>query len=743
VSATDHAGNRRSQQISVTRIGAGSRRLTLLSGNRQRGALNAAVPKPLAIVALAQDGNPLAGIPVTFDVLRGTGSIGVDAAGTPAGQAPARNLVVTTDEAGRAQVWLTLGKQSGDAGNMVRASNAAVGEDVVFTASGDKGLPAFIRSDMGASQYGETSANTMEALSAIVTDADENRIAGVAVVFSVEEGDAAFVDAGGNKSRTLEVASDKNGIAAARPLLGVKPGLVRVSAKAVNPVNQALVSGASYQINVLQQQDGPTRFSGKVLSHTGTPLPGVRLSIGRTALSTTSDSTGFFTFDSQVPPGKLDLFIDGRTANVQTGQYPALHFEALAIRGQNNVLPHAIHLPPLLLSEAKVVGGDQDVTLRIPGFEGFEMVVKANSVTFPDGSKVGPLVISPVQQDKLPMVPPGGYNGFMAPAWTIQPSGTRFDPPLQVKVPNSLGLKPGETRELYQWDHDLATFAAMGRATVSEDGALLVSDPNSGLTKAGWGGSPNPPPDPNKCAPNSTKCPECKMKSADTCPTCVWDPQSPDDIWRDGAGGQWEASTPKQSTKNIFAKIGLPKIALKAKGSVFFGKTIRCCKESEKKEKAYLASAQVELEASAEGPIPGLSYSSFGLELGVFAKLKAAGAVNIATFKKDLCKGSPDYVPTLLGSGSVALTGELIGKAELSDFPYKVEATGGISGGRTWVFARPVTTYMSVTAYAKFEVVFNTRKYQMPIVSKTWSDQSVSSPEAESADIESAIGATQ
>lgn len=526
VSAIDQAGNRRSKVVEITRIGVGSDRLTLLAGNRQRGAVNAAVPKPLAIVALARDGNPLAGLPVTFDVLRGTGSIGLEPGAAPAGQAPARNLSVVTDEAGRAQVWLTLGKQSGEAGNMVRASNPSVGEDVVFTASGEKGVPSYIRADAGASQYGETSASSLEPLSAIVTDSEENRLPGATVVFRVEEGDAGFADANGNITASLQLTTDKNGMAAARPLLGARAGLVRVSASAVDPLSQSQVTGASYQINVLQQQDGPTRFSGKVLSHTGAPLAGVRLSIGRTALSATTDDTGFFTFDSQVPPGKLDLFIDGRTANVQTGQYPALHFEALAVRGQNNVLPHAIHLPPLLLSEAKIVGGDQDVTLRIPGFEGFEMVVKANSATFPDGSKVGPLVISPVQQDKLPMVPPGGYNGFMAPAWTIQPSGVRFDPPIQVKVPNSLGLKPGETRELYQWDHDLATFAPMGRATVSEDGALLVSDANSGLTKAGWGGSPNPPPDPNKCAPPSQKCADClvrKTLSGATCPTCEYD----------------------------------------------------------------------------------------------------------------------------------------------------------------------------------------------------------------------------
>ncbi|MDY7540477.1 hypothetical protein RGU72_19665 [Undibacterium sp. 5I1] len=381
-----------------------------------------------------------------------------------------------------------------------RAVFRSIAEDVVFTATAEKGIPAFVRADAGVNQYGETNASILEALSVIVTDSEENRLPNASVVFTIEEGDAIFIDANGNKNKTLTLSTDKNGMAAARPVTGTQAGLVLVTAQAMNPLTQTNISGATYQIQVLQQQDGPTQFSGKVLNHTGTPLSGVRVSIGRTSLDVTTDATGFFHFDDQVPPGKLDLFIDGRTADIKTNQYPALHFEALAVRGQNNVLPHAIYLPPLLMSQAKIVGGDQDVTLKIPGFEGFEMVVKANSVTFPDGSKVGPLVVSPVQQDKLPMVPPSGYSGFMAPAWTIQPSGTRFDPPIQVKIPNSINLKPGETREIYQWDHDLATFVAMGRATVSEDGALLISDSNSGVTKAGYSGqviSNRTPSDPN------------------------------------------------------------------------------------------------------------------------------------------------------------------------------------------------------------------------------------------------------
>lgn len=124
------------------------------------------------------------------------------------------------------------------------------------------------------------------------------------------------------------------------------------------------------------------------------------------------------------------------------------------------------------------------------------MKIKAN--TFPDGSRVGTVIVSPVTADKLPMAPPAGGATFGVPAWTIQPAGTRFDPPIKVTLPNAGGYPAGDNLPIVQWDHDLGQYVAMGRATVSEDGAVLVTDSGSGLTKAGWGGLCRY--DPDKCA---------------------------------------------------------------------------------------------------------------------------------------------------------------------------------------------------------------------------------------------------
>lgn len=507
VTAADQAGNVRTRQFRITRVAAGAPRLTVYGGNGQAAPAGSALAQPLTVAALDPAGQPIANAAVTFDITRGTGALALSQAGL-SGEATPRNLQVRTDANGLASVWLLLGKQSGPGSNAVRASSPDIAEEANFAATGQKGPPQHIRPDLGINQYVATGTQPLEPLTAVVTDGQENRIANADVTFSVAAGEALFE----NGSDSITVKTDKNGFAAVRPTLGPLPGTTIV--KATPAENGDAFFEATFTLQGLMAKDGPTRFGGVVMNDKGQPLPGARMSIGRTALSTTVDDKGRFSFED-IPPGKIDLFVDGRTVNIEGQQYPALHFEAAAVKGAQNQLPHPIYLPQLQMAEAKIVGGDQDVVLKMPGFEGYEMTVFANSVTFPDGSRTGPLVVSPISFDKLPMTPPGGFAGFMAPAATIQPSGTRFDPPVQLKIPNTAGLKPGEKKPVYQWDHDLATFVQMGQATVTEDAAFLVTDAGTGISKAGWHPIPNPPP-PDDCpgSGGSPSCPQCQAVSS-------------------------------------------------------------------------------------------------------------------------------------------------------------------------------------------------------------------------------------
>lgn len=758
VTATDQFGNNRTQETKVSRVAVGSNRLTALSGNHQSAKSYTELAKPFTVVALNSAGEPLANLPIKFDVVRGTGSIStIQGQPTkPDGVNPARNLIVNTDSGGRAQIWMTTGKQSGVGANVVTASHPQVSETVTFTATTERGAVFKINADLGINQFAETGSQPLELLSVVVRDREDNLLPNVPVVFAIDEGDAYFTDhLGGiaqDGGKRIVLNTDKNGLAALRPTVGNTPGLIRITAKALREVTGSvdmptdLTGDATFYIQAKPAKDGPATFRGTVYTDKGLPLSGVRVSIGRTALASTTDEQGKFELNN-VPPGRIDLFIDGRTVNptndLAKQQWPSLHFESFVVKGQENILPHPIYLPPLLTSEAKTVGGNEDVILRIPGIDGFQMKVKANSVTFPDGSHIGTLVVSPVTADRLPMAPPAGGAAFGLPAWTIQPAGTRFDPPIEVQMPNARANPAGDNIPIVQWDHDLGQYVPMGRATVTEDGAFLVTDAGSGITKAGWGGACVY--DPDKCAKNAPKCKDCeKLETSGDCPTCQWDPASADSVERQSVGGQWELWSAKNDASRIFSKIGLPKVQIKAKGLAQGALTKRCCEKTKRKERGIQASALGELEFSAEGPIPSLGFSAFGvLEFGVFARLKAAGALNVATYKVDFCKMEEGH--QIAGTGSVALTGELIAKviAEPGD-PYGIEFTGGVSGGRTWVFGSPTTSFASVTIFGKGEVVFgSTRKYQLVNVSQTWTDQSTTSPQQLGAEIESAIGAQQ
>lgn len=531
VRAVDHLGNQRVQTIRVHRADTGQAGLLMVSGHNQTGAPNAELPQALTVLALNAQGDPMAGQTVTYEVKRGTGVLSATQGQTASGNAnyTSRAITAITDSEGKARAWYTIGRQAGPGANTVQAKAPGLGgEDVQFTATTQKSAVARITADAGQNQISETGAQTMEILSAVVRDAHNNYVPGAKVQFKVEEGEASFTDG----TSTIIVTTDKNGMAAARPTIGSTAGIVRVSAQALIADNGNFdtltdtVGGAQYNIRVKQAQDGPASFGGIIYTDKGAPLAGVKVSIARTALLATSDAQGRFLIDN-VPPGRIDLFVDGRTVNPQNdparAQWPSLHFEAYVVRGQTNELPHAIYLPALLTSEAKTVGGNEDVILTIPGLEGFQMKVKANSVTFPDGSRVGTLVVSPVTADKLPMAPPAGGAQFGVPAWTIQPAGARFDPPIEVQMPNSTGEIPGDNLPVVQWDHDLGQYVPMGRATVTNDGAFLITDPGSGVTKAGWGGLCRY----DECKTALTRCPSCQtiqMRGIPPCPDCVTDP---------------------------------------------------------------------------------------------------------------------------------------------------------------------------------------------------------------------------
>ena len=153
VTATDQRGNARPQSVRVVRIAVGSKRITLLGGNRQAAPVKSELPQALQISAIDAQGNPLANLPVRFDIVRGNGSISLQSGAPtkPNGVNPARNLVINTDNSGVAKIWLTLGSESSPGGNSVRAWSPEIAEDNICTATGERGAPYWVVIDGNAS----------------------------------------------------------------------------------------------------------------------------------------------------------------------------------------------------------------------------------------------------------------------------------------------------------------------------------------------------------------------------------------------------------------------------------------------------------------------------------------------------------------------------------------------------------------------------------------------------------------
>src|SRR5439155_14807172 len=121
------------------------------------------------------NGNPVAGVSVTFAVASGGGSV------TP-------TTPVTTNASGIAEVtsW-TLGPTAGP-NSLTATSTGLTGSPVTFTATGTAGAPTQIAVNAGNGQTATAGTAVPIPPSVIVRDANGNPVAGVGVTFAVGAG---------------------------------------------------------------------------------------------------------------------------------------------------------------------------------------------------------------------------------------------------------------------------------------------------------------------------------------------------------------------------------------------------------------------------------------------------------------------------------------------------------------------------------------------------------------------------
>ena len=491
VVATDPAGNTSQTQVTVNYMGTiPVQKILRVSGEGQTAPINTTLPQSLVIQAVNSNGAPVPNQQVTFSVVK---SDGVLLSSSQQGQ----QVTAVTDQNGQASVQFQVGSRVGVGNNQVSVTAAGYTGQALFCETSTIGPPTQIVVEMGDGQSGVVGQPLPSPLELEVLDAGGNPVPYVQVTFTVQSGGGTL-----NGNSTLQVSTDINGMANALLVLGQQEGTNNnvVSATFAGDTGQPASFVAS------SQAAGPpqiTSISGLVEDDSNTPIPGATITLEGTSYSAVSDVNGNFSI-SPAPIGSFLLQVVGQTSTRTDATFPTLVYNITTITGINNTLGMPICLPPLDPTSVQTYSptSTQPVTLQMTGVPGYAFTVAPGSVTNPDGTPYGgPLSLSQVHADRVPMAPPHGTLPLMA--GTLQPPGLHFNPPVQAQFPNTSGLAPGTVLDLYSYDHDQMAWVSQGPVRVSADGSVLVSDPGFGISKSGWH-FPPPPPPPPKC-PGSCK----------------------------------------------------------------------------------------------------------------------------------------------------------------------------------------------------------------------------------------------
>lgn len=508
VTASDAVGNVGSTSIKVSYQIQKDNIIELVAGQSQEGIIFSKLANPLSI-KLTSDGQSVADKNVVFRVIEGDGVLQPDT------EDQGNGALATTNADGVASVNFKLGSRAGTGNHQVRARAVGFDGEIVFHASAGYGDGNKLGVIAGNNQRGAVRQPLPQPFTVAITDAGSNLIPDADIEFKVTQGTGKFQ----NGETTYTVKTDKDGRASVHMTLGAEEGLdvQRVTATLVGTDAIAGFTASGF----MPGDPGQTSVIGVVLDNQDNPLPNVTIRIEGTTRQAVSDDEGQFKI-TEVPVGPVHLIADGSTTTVE-GEWPSLSYNIVTVSGVENPLATPIYLVELDTENALTVG-EEDVDLTLPEMPGFNLKVKAGSVTFPDGKKTGKLSITPVNANKIPMPPPNG----MQPQFivTIQPHGAKFDPPAELTLPNTDGHLPGAEVEMYSYDHDLEEFVTIGLGTVSKDGSIITSNTGSGVIKAGWHCGSQPGGSGCCQGGEGSSCGECQV-SEGSCPsTCK--PAPPD-----------------------------------------------------------------------------------------------------------------------------------------------------------------------------------------------------------------------
>lgn len=218
-----------------------------LIGNTQTGIAGAALPMPVGVTVLDQDGDPIKGLSVGFAVFAGGGHVAASS--------------VSTNASGQATTTWTVGTVAGPGNNSLFVTVPTyAGPQATLTASVIAGPPALLSIQSGDGQVTPTNTSVAFALAVNVRDAYSNSVAGATVTWSVGPGGGSVSaastvsDATGRASVTRVTGATAGPQTTTATVAGTVPGSVTftttvyVPVSAYNPTFQFLTTVSPAQL---------------------------------------------------------------------------------------------------------------------------------------------------------------------------------------------------------------------------------------------------------------------------------------------------------------------------------------------------------------------------------------------------------------------------------------------------------------------------------------------------------------